>query len=749
MESIWTSGGNLGPPIEPGGSLPQSSARSLSPSKRNRFWWFVAFSLVLTGSIAVGFAVGFWRGLPSIDQQNLMRIAGANAGYLFGGLILLLAAVFAGLDGMFNIYILPLARLIEEFSIVINVNRAHRVQLEGGRDIVKLAHMINASADRTEALQRGIDDRVRQARVEAEAEKQMLAAVLAELPQGVLLCNAEGQILLYNRLARLYLTGPETAPSQGGAVDGAAAECYLGLGRSVFRLVGQPCLDEAVEEMEDRLKRHPHGDVGTALILQGAVGRRLHAQTAPILYADGRYGGFILLLNDIERQIGFERRCIGQWQRWRQRTGQLLQGLRRHGAEAQNLEQLTGQLIDELSALSETLDQPPPMASTGLWPLEPTPAGAFLRGLRHAGSQQLALDLDLDLDETSAKIELELDAALMRETLVCLMARLHELIGMRTMTLAFSVRERWAYLDLAWVGPPAGHQWLRHQLGQPVQSGDRLLPLTIKEVLEHHRVMFEGLESGPADAAARLRLEFPVFRENFPLETEMRGAAIIAPSRPEFYDFDLFNQPGLRPDLGDRPLSELTYTVFDTETTGLDPLQDEIVSIGAVRIVNGRVLREECFDQLVDPLRPVPAAAVQIHGITCERLAGQPTIDRVLPAFQRFAEDTILVGHNVAFDMRMFQVKEPVTEVRLIQPVLDTILLSAVVNPSLKDHDLDAIAMRLLARRITERHTALGDALATAEIFLKLLSLLAEMDIVTLNQALTAARKTYYARLKY
>ena len=744
LESIWTSDGNLGPPIEPGGGLPQSGAPSMFPSKRNRFWWFVAFSLVLTGSIAVGFAVLFWRGLPPIDQQNLLRIAGANAGYLFGGLILLLAAVFAGLDGMFNIYILPLARLIEEFSIVINVNRAHRVQLEGGRDIVRLAHMINASADRTEALQRGIDDRVRQARVEAEAEKQMLAAVLAELPQGVLLCNAEGQILLYNRLARLYLTGPETA-----SIDGAAAECYLGLGRSVFRLVGQPCLDEAVEEMEERLKRHPHGDVGTAFILQGAAGRRLHAQTAPILYADGRYGGFILLLNDIERQIGFERRCIGQWQRWRQRTGQLLKGLRRQGAEVQNFQQLTDQLIDELSALSETLDDPPPLASAGLWPLEPTPAGAFLRGLRHAGSKRLEMDLDLDLDEAGARIELELDAALLRETLICLMARLHELIGMRAMTLAFTTRERWACLDLAWVGSPAGHQWLRHQIGQPVQSGDRLLPLTIKEVLEHHRAMLEGLDLGPADAAARLRLEFPVFRENLPLETEMRGAAIIAPSRPEFYDFDLFNQPGLRPDLGDRPLSELTYTVFDTETTGLDPLQDEIISIGAVRIVNGRVLREECFDQLVDPLRPVPAASVRIHGITPERLAGQPTIDRVLPAFQRFAEDTILVGHNVAFDMRMFQVKEPVTEVRLIQPVLDTILLSAVVNPSLKDHDLDAIAMRLLGRRITERHSALGDALATAEIFLKLLSLLLEMDIVTLSQALTAARKSYYARLKY
>ena len=741
METIWTSS-DQGPPLAPETGGP-GARRPLSIStKRNRFWWFVAFSLVLTGGIALGFAILFWRGLAPLDQQSLMRIAGENAGYLFGGLILLLAAVFAGLDGMFNIYILPLVRLIEEFAILINVNPAHRVQLEGGRDIIRLANMINAGADRVEALQHGIDDRIRQVRAEAEAEKQMLAAVLAELPQGVLLCNAEGQILLYNRLARLYLAGAEKPPSED-----ASSECYLGLGRSIFRLVGQACLDEAVEEMTERLDRHPHGDVGAGFILQGAGGRRLYAQTAPILYDDGRYGGFILLLKDIEAQIGFEQRCIGQWRRWRQRTADLLRGLNRDGEEIRDSQALKRRLIDELSALSETLDEPPPLAAAGLWPLEPTPAGAFLGGLRHRAGQLFAADLNMDA--ASATVNLELDVALMRDTLVCLMARLHEQIGMPAMGLNFMARRRWACLDLVWSGPPVGEQWLRHQLGQAVQSEERFLPLTIRQVLDHHRIAIQRRESPPGSPTAGLRLEFPVFDDAAVFETEMRGAAIIALSRPEFYDFDLFDQPGLSTDQGSRPLGELTYTVFDTETTGLDPVHDEIVSIGAVRIVNGRVLREECFDQLVDPRRPMPAEAVRIHGIGPERLIGQPTIERVLPAFQRFAEDTILVGHNAAFDMRMFQVKEALTGVRLIQPVLDTILLSSVVNPNLKDHDLDAIALRLLGRRIVERHSALGDALATAEVFLKLLALLAEMGVTTLDQALAASRKTYYARLKY
>ena len=82
------------------------------------------------------------------------------------------------------------------------------------------------------------------------------------------------------------------------------------------------------------------------------------------------------------------------------------------------------------------------------------------------------------------------------------------------------------------------------------------------------------------------------------------------------------------------------------------------------------------------------------------------------------------------------------------QPVLDTLLLSAVVHPSLEDHRLEAIAERL-GLRVIGRHTALGDALVTGEIFLKLMPLLAERGIVTLGQALAVSRETYYARLKY
>ena len=146
----------------------------------------------------------------------------------------------------------------------------------------------------------------------------------------------------------------------------------------------------------------------------------------------------------------------------------------------------------------------------------------------------------------------------------------------------------------------------------------------------------------------------------------------------------------------------------------------------------------------------MPPQSTAVHGITPEMLAGQPGIERVLPAFHAFAEDTVLVAHNAAFDMRFLQLKEAATGVRFIQPVLDTLLLSAVAHPGLErgEHNLEAIAARL-GVPVQGRHTALGDALVTAEVFLRLTALLAERGIHTLGQAREASQQTFYARLGY
>jgi len=277
----------------------------------------------------------------------------------------------------------------------------------------------------------------------------------------------------------------------------------------------------------------------------------------------------------------------------------------------------------------------------------------------------------------------------------------------------------------------------------PMAVGGESLPLSVRDVVARH-----GGEFWFERERTRHRA---FFRFRLPLAAAQDEAAAVATDggRPEFYDFDLFQARPASGELDERSLAEITYTVFDTETTGLDPsLGDEIIQIGATRIVNGKLLRHETFEQLVDPRRAIPEASIAIHGIGPEMLAGQPTIGAVLPAFHAFARDTVLVAHNAAFDMRFLQLKQAATGIRFEHPVLDTLLLSAWLHPNQESHALEAIALRL-GLDAGGRHAALRDAMLTGEVFLKLVPLLADKGVRTLAQAREAQRKTYYARLEY
>jgi DNA polymerase-3 subunit epsilon len=210
--------------------------------------------------------------------------------------------------------------------------------------------------------------------------------------------------------------------------------------------------------------------------------------------------------------------------------------------------------------------------------------------------------------------------------------------------------------------------------------------------------------------------------------------------RPVFYDFDLFDRDFDTPD-HDIPLASLDFVVFDSETTGLQPSSgDEIVQVAAVRVVNGRILHSEIFDRLANPGRLIPGIATRIHGITDVMVSDQPPVAEVLKSFHRFAKDEVLVAHNAAFDLKFFALKEQDTGVSFDQPVLDTLLLSVVIQPDQTAHTLDAIAHRF-GISIEGRHTALGDAVATAQVLIRMIEILASRGIVTLGDAVEASNR--------
>jgi DNA polymerase-3 subunit epsilon len=207
---------------------------------------------------------------------------------------------------------------------------------------------------------------------------------------------------------------------------------------------------------------------------------------------------------------------------------------------------------------------------------------------------------------------------------------------------------------------------------------------------------------------------------------------------PEFYDFDLFlPRPVLeRSDQLQANLNDLEYVVFDTETTGMRLSDgDKIVSISAVRIRRGRIQNADIFHTLVNPGRPIPAESTAFHHIEDHMVADAPPVSQVYPQFVEFVGDSILVAHNAAFDKKCLELASAEAGAPLLDnPILDTLLLSYAIHEGTEGHSLDAIAERM-GVTIEGRHTSLGDARATARIFLDLISLLPGRGVRTLADA--------------
>lgn len=229
------------------------------------------------------------------------------------------------------------------------------------------------------------------------------------------------------------------------------------------------------------------------------------------------------------------------------------------------------------------------------------------------------------------------------------------------------------------------------------------------------------------------------------LTLEKGGAfphALQTAPRQVAYDFELLTKDRSA-EFAHTLLDDLTYVVFDTETTGLLPgAGDEIVQLAAVRIVNGKRVDAERLDILVNPGRPIPRSSSRIHGITDAMVADSPGIETAARRLHRFAQGAVLVAHNADFDLAFLRRDEAHIGVRFDHPVLDTVLLSAVVFGQSANHSLDALTARLgIPLPENARHTAIGDASATAEVLLKLIPALKARGLTTFGDVTSETRR--------
>ena len=681
-----------------------------------------------------------WDGFTAEQRLWAVNLLQSAAGLPFLALVANAGILCLALVITFTRWVKPLRGIAEAARLIATTNPKHRVQVSGGSEVRDVASAVNLLAGRFQALGEEVEARVREANALVEEEKNTLAALMSKLTQGVLVCNPEGRILLYNPRAQRLLEGQAR---QSGAGD------WIGLGRSVYGVIDESLIKHAIGNIRHRLGSRD-GSLLVPFVAPRPNGQLLSAHLVPILDHDGGLRGYILTFEDITRQFGAESRrgFLLQSLTEGQRSG--IGGIRAAietvlaypDMEESGRQQFFEVIRDEALKMSQHLDHLEAEYGQELkrqLPVEQILGsdllGAVERTLKDTRGRDIAVTAPVE------PVWLKVDSYAIIQCLIFLIDQLGEWCRADDLTLTLETKRALASFELRWSGAPL-HMEALHRWGMRNVSVDSRNPSkSFFELIEQHGGAVWPDPAGP-NGRPCLRVILPV--------SELDAGAMEARSDDDFghdFDFHLFEDRGEQRDPVSQPLDKLSITVLDTETTGLDPDQgDEIIAIGAIRIVNGRILRRESFDTFVRPKRAISEQARAIHGITSDMLRGEPPIDEVLPRLRKFIEDTVIVGHNVDFDMRFFAVAGGANGAVFSNTVLDTLLLDYTLNPHQEDKSLEAIAARL-GLQVTGRHTALGDALSTAEIFLALVPLLTERGIRTLGDAVAACKASPYASM--
>lgn len=679
------------------------------------FLFFAALGIGSLAALAAGLAFGYRR----IDAPE------ALPGFVAGGIV----AGFAILGLITWVWFLfdrNVALAIEALAGGMRT-RAHadvagEFDAAPARYLGDLAPAAAAAAAALSETRNALAEAVARETTRLAAEKERLETLLSDVPVGVLLCSGDHQLVFYNGTA-VDLLGS----GFGGASVPAAGP---GLARRLFDYLHEAPVAHAYRRLIETEDTEAASDLLCATMAEA----RVLAARMRLLGEGGERPGYVLTLRDVTADLAAhaerEQLLAEIFDRVRRPAANLQTvigvmaeagGTGRAGDLDAAMLQEVGSLAGAINELGRRYDD----SRADWWPLSTIRASDLTEAAR---ARMEATGLTLRAE--AAEMLLRCDGFEIVALVSGLAARIAGAGIARDFTLTLAEDGAGAVIDLGWQGAPVTVKDLDLWLSEPLEEG--LAGVTGQSVLRTHATECWPERAGPG--AARLRL--PV--------REARRAGRRPPPIPRavVYDFELLSK-ARNAEVMESRLEDLTYVVFDTETTGLLPSDgDEIVQIAAVRIVNGRRVEREVFDTLVNPGRRIPSGSTEVHGITDAMVADAPGIEEVGRRFHKFAEGAVLVAHNAPFDMEFLRRHEKGIGISFDNPILDTVLLSAVIFGQAETHSLDALTHRLGITIPEEaRHTAIGDTLATSDAFLKLVAMLKGKGLDTFGDVLGEVRK--------
>lgn len=551
-----------------------------------------------------------------------------------------------------------------------------------------------------------------------------LEVILREIREAVVVCDSDAQILLYNSKAKKLLY---KYPS-------------MGLGQSLYAFCRRPPIEHILGVLKHRLTARKSYDPDSSdaqfvcSTVDGAM--LLQCNVSHICFDTSKESIFVFTLQNMTRQINEmeQQGCLLDKMVKDLRAPitnlyvaaenikafpNMAPGMRREfeaiiSAESEALKERFEALVKESENITRIH-----------WPL----FDVFSADLFESVISRFTKDDGIKVFMSGVPLWLHGDSYSLMLVLDLLVRFVRDNCYISEVEFECLLGDKRVYIDLIWKGGPVLQAEIDSILEKPL--ADKTTGMTVADVLSRHDSEIWS-QKHRREGYSLLRIPVP----DSPKQWEEDPGT--QPDQPKFYDFSTIAEtPGELGDLADQSLSSLNYVVFDTETTGLRPSEgDEILSIAAVRIMNGRILSGERFERLIKPQRPLPDSSLPFLEVTEESLKGESPAEVVLPQFMSFVADAIVVGHNPVIDIKFLEN----SGINFEKPVLDTLLMTIILDMERTDYTLSGIS-RWLGIEVPDSRTIMDDCFLTAQIFLRLVDLFEEKGIITFGDLLIAARK--------
>jgi DNA polymerase-3 subunit epsilon len=480
---------------------------------------------------------------------------------------------------LFRQYVQGLLRMSENLRLMLGANRGFRVHPEGPPEVQQLAVATNELASQRDVLLQDVEAQIGRAKASVELEKDRLAALMSELTQSVVVCNLDGRVLLYNNRARAQFRALSDAPGVAGGGE------LIGLGRSIYGVFERNLIAHALDTIQQRLRRGA-AQAQANFVTTTRAGQLLRVQMAPVLSlaapalvaaestavaagsvtgvqqnaaaegdGAGNAGGgaspaapevaaaavtsertltgFILMLDNITRNFETESRRD-------QMLHNLTEGNRaslanvRAAADMLEFEDLTDEMRtrfrkvvrDEVQAMSQRLDHTANEFADSLkarWPLEEMLGADLIAAAQRRIEARIGLPTKLE--EVDESLWVKVDSFSLIQAITYLASRLSDEFEVREVRFRLSAAGRLVHLDLIWSGQAMSTETVM-SLGartdedrgreQPAHRARRGRPPWRRDVVRAR----EGCATVPSSASCCRR---PTPQEQAEAETALRG----------------------------------------------------------------------------------------------------------------------------------------------------------------------------------------------------------------------------------